>query len=437
MKHGLIGKILDYYFSRDKYKRELDRATREFFSLSEDSVIFSIDEAAAPFFNEWFVYDFKLKNGKRVIEDYCDLNPYKFNMIELAECRYLLKNVYGFLKILKVDLGARLEVEDIASGETYYVREVSGTYQLQPEYVIISRIAKIGDHYELVSADGPLLGKINGLEMFKDRPTPKDAYFLLHGRTKRKEEEAISAEEAETQLKKILEKSILGKHVTFDTIKYWMKNLPDKKDSPAIIKVLGIIGSLLYCREKPEKKYSNEIIKLIQIIHNNTPQKSLGGKSPEQMRQNPPPDYEPDISLSKTPIGGEQCENLADEFMRLMQQRLMKKAVKKADEFFHQALKDYYVGPEIFRYYANVATCYFYLQDYPRAWEVLDISLALNPNYDFGLDLRKKFKSTKKLKIADRGDVKESPARKYYDFLLGLKINFATEKITKSKRFNI
>ena len=135
MKHGLIGKILDYYFSREKYKSELDRAIREFFNLSEDSVIFSVDEKAAPFFNEWFVYDFKLKNNKRVIEDYCDLNPYKFNMIELAECRYLLKNVYGFLKILKVDLGAGMEVEDIASGDKFYVREVSATYQLQPGYI--------------------------------------------------------------------------------------------------------------------------------------------------------------------------------------------------------------------------------------------------------------------------------------------------------------
>jgi hypothetical protein len=260
MKHGLISKILDYYFTRDKYKGECDRAIREFFNLGKDSVIFSIDKAATPFFNEWFVYDFKLKNNKRVIEDYCDLNPYKLNMIELAECRYLLKNVYGFLKVLRVDVGAGLEVEDIASGDKYYVREVSSTYQLQPGHVIVSRIAKIGDHYELVSADGPLLGKVSGLEMFKDRPTPKDAYFLLHGRTKRKEKEAISAEEAENQLKKILEKSVLGNHITFDTINDWMKNLPDEKDSPAIIKVMGIIDNLLYCREKPEKKYADEII---------------------------------------------------------------------------------------------------------------------------------------------------------------------------------
>jgi len=85
--------ILNYYFSNPKFHPDILGALREFFDLSPSAPINEIkirDEVESGLFNEWFVYDFKLSNGRTPIEDFYLTNPDNLNDARLefiSNCR--------------------------------------------------------------------------------------------------------------------------------------------------------------------------------------------------------------------------------------------------------------------------------------------------------------------------------------------------------------
>lgn len=183
----------------------------------------------------------------------------------------------------------------------------------------------------------------------------------------------------------------------------------------------------------------SEFIKPYNEFYNLCPQKSLKDKSPSQLITK---DYEPDFVASITPIGhGEELEELQIEAHSAMQSGDYFKALKSFNKYFKELLKRRTTVFFIYRIYANKATCYFACGQKSEGKKMIDISLALNPNYDFGQKLSQRYRagefdfdirSTLGPKLRPDFPKKDS-SEIYYDFLKKLGINFATPTLTTSK----
>jgi hypothetical protein len=160
MVNGTISKILDYYYKKDKYKEELTNALRQFFDKPDLASGGELDykENDMGFFNEWFMFDFRLKNGRTLLQDFCDKNPYNFSILRLQQCKDILDNDYGFFEVSRVDVGEGMKLKNLNTNMEYQVKEHTATFQLKTGDILVNRVAKVGDHFELLGTDGsPIL----------------------------------------------------------------------------------------------------------------------------------------------------------------------------------------------------------------------------------------------------------------------------------------
>lgn len=154
MERGTIRKIFRYYFSNPEFGEEIKGAMEEFFNvkLPSDSKLKTKEEDEQKF-NEWFIFDFHLSNGKTVLEDFYGRNPYDLSLTKLQVYKDLQNNLYGPFEILRVKRGEGLLLRNLQNKKRFFIQEYSATFQAQEGDVIFTRVAKIGDHYEAVGAN--------------------------------------------------------------------------------------------------------------------------------------------------------------------------------------------------------------------------------------------------------------------------------------------
>lgn len=171
MEKGTIQRLLTYYLSHPEFKDDTLRALRSFFhrpSLSAGDTI-ETSEEDKELFNEWLAFDFKLKNGKTLLADFCQRNPYNLTSAQLQIYQDLQDNEYGTFEILEIKTGEGFRLKDLKIGKEYWVKEYRGTFEAKAGELLIARVGKVGDHLELVGAnpyslprDGkhPFLGRL-------------------------------------------------------------------------------------------------------------------------------------------------------------------------------------------------------------------------------------------------------------------------------------
>ncbi|MDA2936059.1 hypothetical protein MYX06_02480, partial [Patescibacteria group bacterium AH-259-L05] len=187
MEQGTIGKLLTYYLDNPKFEKEVLRALQEFFDQTKLSSVdsFEFDEEAESRFNEWFVYDFRLKNKKTLLEDFYQRNPYNLSSVRLQAYKDLQDNEYALFEVLEVKQGQGLTVMNVKTEKEYWIQEYSATFQIQKGYLLVTRIGRVGDHIELIGgtpyvlpkeAKHPFLGRL----VASKKLTPKIArdFFL-------------------------------------------------------------------------------------------------------------------------------------------------------------------------------------------------------------------------------------------------------------------
>lgn len=164
---GSIAKIYEYYYSTPRYRDEMLRATREFFDrpdLDRGGTL-EMNEKSESLFNEWFLYDFKLSNGKITLADFIAENPLRLTPVEMIIYKDLLKtNTYGLYEVISININNGLIVKDLWTGRKFYTREQKLTFQVNPHNVFFERIGKVGDHYEFIGADPFLINNFGESE---------------------------------------------------------------------------------------------------------------------------------------------------------------------------------------------------------------------------------------------------------------------------------
>ena len=183
---GSISKIYKYYFTTSRYNNEILRAMREFFDRPDLNRGGSLetDEKSGGMFNEWFLYDFVLANGKTALANFIAENPLGLSIAKTTLYQNLLKtNEYGLYEVISVDIDKGLLLKNSQTGKEVYVYERKLTSQVKPGSIFFGRVGQVSDHYELIGADTFSLDGLDetakkSLRKMKFKLTPKVAHEI-------------------------------------------------------------------------------------------------------------------------------------------------------------------------------------------------------------------------------------------------------------------
>lgn len=187
---GSISRVYEYCFTAPRYRDEILRAMREFFDRPDldQSGSLKTDEKSEGFFNEWFLYDFALTNGKTTLADFVVENPLKFSAAEMILHQNLLEtNAYGLYEVINIDIDKGLTLKNLQTRKEPYVYERKLTSQVKPGDIFFGRIGKVDDHYELIGADTFSLQEVDesfkkSFRQMKFKLTPKIAHEIWEKR---------------------------------------------------------------------------------------------------------------------------------------------------------------------------------------------------------------------------------------------------------------
>lgn len=260
----------------------------------------------------------------------------------------------------------------------------------------------------------------------------------------------------------LLEELGIGGMVSAELVQKWLAAEIDFK--PACMPIVNILIGLAEYR--PEKSQMDRLLILVSALVNLSPQKSLKGKSPQEMVDNKKHKFgSKGFGTFIGRIGGEWPE-YANKATGYLKDFKVPKALDYYEKTFKILLKEKTTGRHIFSVFANMGVCYLYFGTEFTARKLLEISLELNRNYEFGKkilaemdsdngteqlaetirfalerartkELKDFWEKAKKYSDADlrrayydislsdhEAEWENYPARKYYDFLKKLEINF-------------
>ncbi len=466
MKNGTIENIISYYLENKKFSLEIERAEKEFFGLNNEAVLLSVEEKTREFFMEWLVFDFKLANGYSLLQDYYYLNPHKRPLYEMQVYKDLQNNIYGLLEVQKINLGVGIELVVLHTGEKYYVQEHLATFDCQKGDVFFGRVAFVGGHYELVGANSFKLNVFLDGSMKKhfinknSRYSPKDASEFLTSNNNYDNiiEDAtdFSLDEIAKEADDAIKELGIGEMVNAQLIQKWLLKISFKNP--------GVIMSILFnlTENEPSSNNSNRLLDSVQKLINHSPQKALRGKSPNELKRG----VEFGSKGFRLSIIGKEWPEMLDQATQLLKEGEILKAFNEYNKVLSILLKEKNTSRYIFSVYANLAVCHLYFGEEFMARKLLNTSLEIKNNYEFAKNLINKLDSyeqvshlaesirfilkrrkTKKIKdfkklSKDYSDIElckayydfssednivewsYSPAKKYYDFLKKLEIDF-------------
>ncbi|MBI3913384.1 MAG: SEC-C domain-containing protein [Chloroflexi bacterium] len=98
---------------------------------------------------DYFVHDYRLPNGQRVIARFLAEHGKRLSPEERALVNNWLDSRLTAFEVIELERGSGMRVRDLVSGEEFDVRERRGTEQASRWGVIVTRLLRGSDHYEL------------------------------------------------------------------------------------------------------------------------------------------------------------------------------------------------------------------------------------------------------------------------------------------------
>lgn len=468
----MIKKLLDYYAGDKEFFSEISRGVKEFFGIRDGKKSLETDEREMGLLNEWLVYDFVLKNGKSLLQDFYDRNPLKLADEELSEYKDLQTSEYGMFEVLKVEIGRGLRILNLQNNNNYYAHEFKATFAIEEGYVFLGRVGKIKDCWELVGADPFVWGTEfdeaakKEISAVKEKLTPKIARDVFLGKRDEREDckinfesEKININEAREKLRSELIELGIYHYAKADLIEKWISDFNWKRGEIVPASIASILLSLV--NDDITDEDSSSLMLAVGNFYNAKINESLkegsGGKQEEKSGK---------IKHTEVFIGSQEWLEYYLKAYDLMIDRKEDQSLKYYNKSFEILLRDRVAKPDIYRIFANKAVAHFSVGQEEEGIRLLEMALSLNSNYDFARsmlekyedgemesvifigklkEMKKIFKRKKSAKgrrkrykkgllsnILENGYFEKDPARAYFKFLKDLGINFATENLTVS-----
>ena len=397
MRTGTISDIISYFLHNSAYKADIEHALCEFFGIHSVGELLTavpeftnVDSPAHRHFHEWLVFDFKLLDGKTLLQEWYEKNPMNTHLSDMTECADLLRwNEYGFFIIIS-SVPGRVEVESIASKKRYTVREYKAAPFLKPKEMIVARVSLIGQRHEFVS------GMIEPTDIefsdearktlthFRNTLTPKDIYRMRHARDttnhfdpKENEHEWLYDEspqttvaEAAARLRKAMKVCDILPFASVGRVSRWIHAV-SKEDTftPASL-LIGLASDDVSESDVDELMHATTTLNNVTRVAENR-ESVCDSHEFEQA-----PRFYHDV-MEPTKWHPIYFRGVAQ-----MQKGNFKKALTLFNQAFTQLLQQKTTTREVYRLFANKGVSMVALGDFKGRY-FLELALKLNPRYDF------------------------------------------------------
>jgi hypothetical protein len=147
--HFGIEPLLEEYLNparASQYGLDVQKAIFEFIGKSRQ-----MSEEAFSYFTDWFVFEYVMQNGMRVIESFARENPLNLPAEKIEMYRSVAKdNRYDFFEVTHAEKGF-LRLVSMRDNETYDVLLQGKIHQAENRDVVICRIGKAGGLWYMLS----------------------------------------------------------------------------------------------------------------------------------------------------------------------------------------------------------------------------------------------------------------------------------------------
>ncbi|MCG2694692.1 hypothetical protein L6261_01240 [Candidatus Parcubacteria bacterium] len=459
LKTGTILRVTDYFFQNNEYFDEIERSMHEFFGedffekkLKKLTVVDEKD------FNEWFIFDFKLKNGKTPLMEFYDKNPLNLPKEENELYLRLQKNTYGFFDVVDVVRGSKILVKEFGTKNNIWINEISASFEIKVGSTLVGRICEVSDkHFEFVCGELrniPVRFTSNSQDFFKKKKgkklTLKDCRPLWDKDSSSKKEEELkdnfsdlveknskkNIAEAEKELDNLFKKYDMTKLIGTKLIKDWVYN---QGDDPmfAINLTLGLVNT-------PDnafdiKKALDEIMPALMNFCNLCPKKTLKDKSSLEKakelyvnEKNNIPEFETNVFE----VG--KWIDIYQKGLKYFNEKNGEKALKYFNKTLEYLLEKKISPRDIFRVFANKGVAHFMNGEDDEGLWAIKTALKLNPQYSFAKRQLERYESGEMDSLIEYGKF-ESLEKKLKDKTLpvnrwdfnGIRKKWSDEKILK------
>ena len=97
---------------------------------------------------DYFIHDYRLPDGKRVIERFAAEHGKRLSAEERALIEGWQHSRLTAFEVIAVERGVGMRLRDLVSGEEFDVREKRGTQDLNRWEILVSRLMRTGNRYE-------------------------------------------------------------------------------------------------------------------------------------------------------------------------------------------------------------------------------------------------------------------------------------------------
>jgi len=152
--HNNLIRRLDEYALQPEFKSDFESAFEFFFNRkfkvpNDEEDMIDFQRAL-----DYFIHDYHLPDGKRVIERFAAEHGRRLSADERALIGDWQHSRLTAFEVSAVERGVGMRLCDLLSGEKFDVREKRGTQDLSRWEIVVSRLMRTGDHYEMGGATG-------------------------------------------------------------------------------------------------------------------------------------------------------------------------------------------------------------------------------------------------------------------------------------------
>jgi len=188
-------------------------------------------------------------------------------------------------------------------------------------------------------------------------------------------------EEIEEKFQYQLTKHGLDKMVSIDIVKKWMKDLEREEDKERIPAqtVLTMLFGLLHSQLHGDD-FNDFVGAIINFCNSlSCSKKDISPSKPE--------------NLQSSTINLERASEYYNRALDLTKKSNYNEALNEYNEYFKILHEDRTTHSEIYRCFANMATIMFYKGKEYDGKRLLEISLEINPNYDFAIQVMQRYQA--------------------------------------------
>ena len=141
----LRDKLLSFS-AKENYKKDFAKAYALYWRkpLREPLVLDEKEDAGFALFLDWYIHDFKLGNGLTIIEEFYRGKREKLSPEERSFLHFEMASHCSIYEVLEVTPEVGVKLQDLFTGESLDILEVSGTRKVAKWDVIFARLIKAG-----------------------------------------------------------------------------------------------------------------------------------------------------------------------------------------------------------------------------------------------------------------------------------------------------